>query len=180
MIQEPGPDGDGVACYDDAVRSLVMKAVTTYQTPLLRYAGQILRHQPDSAQDVVQDAFMRLHRKFGAHTRITDIRAWLFRVTHNLAIDHCRRNRRFSPLEQGPTPHVEAEADCGDRKLLVALADQELAELPSEQRQVVSLKIVEGMTFREISEITGEKIPTLHFRLKKGLKKLAQRMEGRR
>jgi RNA polymerase sigma-70 factor (ECF subfamily) len=162
---------------DEVVRQLVRKAITHFQTPLLRYAARFL-NEPDLAQDVVQDAFIRLHRTLHGQKEVKDVRAWLFRVTHNLAIDHCRRNGRFRPLEHAKDEAMSTgpELDCGDHNTVLALANAELAKLPTNYREVIALKVVEGLTFREISGITGDKIPTLHFRLKKGLAELARRL----
>src|SRR5687768_14515507 len=61
--------------------------VTRFERPLLRYARSIVG-RGDAAQDVVQEAFVRLLRKARS---VRDLSAWLGRVTHNLAIDHLRR-----------------------------------------------------------------------------------------
>ncbi|MFT5129814.1 MAG: RNA polymerase sigma-70 factor (ECF subfamily) [Rhodothermales bacterium] len=162
---------------DEVVRQLIRKAIASFQTPLLRYAARFL-NEPDIAQDVVQDAFIRLHQALHGQKDVRDVRAWLFRVTHNLAIDHCRKTRSFSPLEHAQSELLSQgpELDCGDRGMMLALANAELAKLPTNYREVIALKVVEGLTFREISGITGDKIPTLHFRLKKGLAELARRL----
>lgn len=170
MIEQP------VSESDEALRQAIRQAMEYYQTPLLRYAARFV-YDHDIAQDIVQEAFIRLHRNLYAQKRIKDVRAWLFRVTRNLAIDECRQHGRFRPLEQmGHTAATQPDLDCGDRKMILALANAELAKLPTNYREVIALKIVEGMTFRQIAEITGEKIPTLHFRLKKGLQELGRRL----
>lgn len=91
-------------------------AVERYETPLLRYAGQMLRGDHEYAQDIVQEAFLRLHRQMGNDamappdansdaTNATTItndkapgagaggRAWLYKVVHNLVIDALRSSR---------------------------------------------------------------------------------------
>jgi RNA polymerase sigma factor (sigma-70 family) len=171
MIDTPTRDAD------DAIRELARKAISCYQTPLLRYAARFL-NEPDLAQDVVQEAFIRLHQMLHGRKDVKDVRAWLFRVTHNLAIDHCRKSGRFRPLEHAKSESLSSapDLDCGDRNTVLTLANEELAKLPTNYREVIALKIVEGLTFREISAITGDKIPTLHFRLKKGLQELSRRL----
>ncbi|MFT5129867.1 MAG: DNA-directed RNA polymerase specialized sigma24 family protein [Rhodothermales bacterium] len=59
------------------------------------------------------------------------------------------------------------------------MAVLELGELPAEQREVVMLKIVQELTFQEISDLTGEKIPTLHYRLNQGLRALPRRLAAK-
>jgi RNA polymerase sigma-70 factor (ECF subfamily) len=153
-------------------------AVQQFQSPLLRYAEQILRHEPD----IVQEVFIRLHRVLGHEQRINSLKSWLYRLTHNLAVDRYRKSHPRARLnaevvgsEQPVMPEVEARSRGEEAQLAVA----ELGELPAEQREVVMLKIVQELTFQEISDITGEKIPTLHCRLNQGLRALARRLRDK-
>jgi RNA polymerase sigma-70 factor (ECF subfamily) len=152
----------------------------TYQSPLLRYAAQILRRQPDDAQDVVQEAFLRYYHALRAGQTIDTPNQWLHRVTHNLAIDLYRRRAKLSPLaDDRPEPADTAPAadEAAGRQEQRTLALAELQRLPEEQRQVVLLKILRGLTLEEISEITGLKVGTVYYRLNQGLRALADRMK---
>jgi RNA polymerase sigma-70 factor (ECF subfamily) len=171
MIEQPASHAD------EALRQVIRQAIEYYQSPLLRYAARFV-YESDVAQDIVQEAFIRLHRDLYAQKTIKDIRAWLFRVTRNLAIDECRQHGRFRNLESVSTEALATppDLDCGDRKKVLSMANAELAKLPTNYREVIALKIIEGLTFREIAAITGEKIPALHFRLKKGLGELSRRL----
>src|SRR5271156_1419397 len=80
------------------------EATTLYRElrkPLLRYLV-CLGFSADEAQDVVQDAFVSLHRHLAAGGSQENIRSWLFRVAHNRARNHQNRyDRRFSaPLDE--------------------------------------------------------------------------------
>ena len=67
--------------------------VDRYQTSLLRYVVNVSRSGADSAEDVVQETFVRLYKQVQrrGEQSIRDVGPWLFRVAHNLAIDHGRR-----------------------------------------------------------------------------------------
>ena len=177
VADEAAPDGSSMA---DVVRR--------YQTPLLRYVGQILGAGTPEVQDVVQDAFLRLHRQIGRDGAgsIQKPGSWLFRVAHNLARDVGRRRQRQKRLREqvlGDPTVAPASSAAADPVAGLAraesrdLAVSELGRLPEEQRTVLLLKIMQGMTLREISEITGMKIGTVNYRLTQGLRELSRRLK---
>ena len=71
-----------------------------YQTALLRYATRVLNNE-DAAQDVVQEAFIRLHGNMDKIAeRGVQLKGWLFRTTHNAAVDYIRKESRRRNLHQ--------------------------------------------------------------------------------
>ena len=162
--------------------------VARYQTPLLRYVGQLLGPGTPEVQDVVQDAFLRFHRHAGEADAdgIRNERSWLFRVAHNLARDVGRRRQRQKRLREqvtvdptispGSTAAGDHPAAGWARREAQELAVREMNRLPDEQKHVLLLKIMQGMTLREISEVTGMKIGTVNYRLTQGLRELAKRL----
>jgi RNA polymerase sigma-70 factor (ECF subfamily) len=182
MLQQLASAGEFESIPDVSVTTQMCIAVQQYQSPLLRYAEQILRHEPDQAHDVVQDVFVRLHQALHDGQCIGNVKSWLYRLTHNLAIDRYRKTQRRARLngtifaqEEPVRPEIEARS----RGEAAQLAVSELGELPAQQREVVMLKIVQELTFQEIADITGEKIPTLHYRLNQGLRALARRLKAK-
>jgi len=159
--------------------------VREYESPLLRYVARLIGTRYDEAQDVVQDTFMKLHSqvaKQGAAS-IGNMRCWLYRVAHNLAMDYGRSRRRRRDLEDKALsdPAVMAKVsgsrleDARDyeRKESAQVALAAVGKLPDEQRNVVLLKIIQGLTLKEISGITGMKMGTVNYRLTQGLRALA-------
>lgn len=135
--------------------------VTAYETALLRYATR-LTCSADTAQDVVQNAFIKLFRSWDGELETSPrLRAWLYRVTHNEAVDHIRRESRLRRLHEEQaseaeivTPPVSASqvADAAERRALVT---RFIAKLKPREQQVVLLRLEEGLSYREISEVTG-------------------------
>ena len=76
--------------------------VDRYQTSLLRYVVNVSRSGADSAEDVVQETFVRLYKQVQrrGEQSIRDVGPWLFRVAHNLAIDHGRRRTRRRRVDE--------------------------------------------------------------------------------
>lgn len=163
--------------------------VREYESPLLRYVGRLIGTRYDEAQDVVQDVFMKLHGQVTRHglASISNMRCWLYRVAHNLAMDYGRSRRRRRELEDkalgDPTVmervgggHMEDAGDC-ERRDSAQAAMAAVSALPEEQKNVVLLKIIQGLTLREISGITGMKIGTVNYRLTQGLRRLAAHLK---
>jgi RNA polymerase sigma-70 factor (ECF subfamily) len=142
---------------------------------------------PEVAEEVVQETFMRVWR--GAQVFRGDangVRAWLFRIGRNLALDQLRRQ-----AARPRTVTITPEPTDG-RALLDILADETcdvaaqatdhclrehvrraLLTLPAEQRHVLELAYFGGLTHREIAAETSEPLGTIKTRLRLGLQKLA-------
>jgi RNA polymerase sigma factor (sigma-70 family) len=143
----------------------------TEESPLLRYAFGLVG-QRETAEDLVQDAFLKLH----AHWEdVTHPRAWLFRCVRNLALSHIRDHKRETPLEDGRewqsnTPDAgqtlgKLEA-IGTLQLLVA-------ELHEDDRALIALKYREGLKYSQISKRTGISVGNVGYKLHHALKNLA-------
>ena len=157
--------------------------VDRFETPLLRYVGGILGPRMAEVQDVVQESFLRLHREFArvGPERIANIPGWLYHVAHNLAVNAGKRKEVERRAIDGiAAEEVDEQKDALDlllRRTAGAKAMAELQELAPEQRQVVLLKVVHGLTLKEIAEITGTPIGTVDYRLHQGLRELARRLK---
>jgi RNA polymerase sigma-70 factor (ECF subfamily) len=171
--------------HDGGVEGDLVSVVRRFESPLLRYAQQILRQRPDQAQDVVQEVFLKLHKALvRKRPPITNVSSWLYRVTHNQAVDLLRREKRYAAVDDEVLAQQEAPEDASSvaqlpRAEARAMAVAEVQHLPLELRQVLLLKIIEGMTLQQVSEVTGESISTVHYRLGKGLRLLAQRLKAK-
>ena len=131
--------------------------INAHEAALLRYAAGIL-NDTHAAQDVVQNAFIKLFQLWKPGSQPSDsLRGWLYRVTHNEAIDYLRRERRITLLhvrhaEESPLlddPPGEAVSE----KLAAVLAG--VRKLDPPERQVLLLRLQEGLSYRDISRITG-------------------------
>lgn len=128
----------------------------------------------DGAEDVAQEAFLRLWRNPHQLREGAALKAWLMRVAANLAID---RHRRRGPVAGGELPDVADESDDADRALrrgeAAAAIDEAIAALPERQRLALVLSHFEGLGNREIAdtmELTVEAVESLLARARRGLK----------
>jgi len=134
--------------------------VVEHETALLRYATR-LTNNPFAAQDIVQNVFIKLFKGWKKGMQPSkQLKGWLYRVTHNEAVDHIRRESRLSLLHN---KHAEEEANvCPDGRNCPVTVDERkqvtlshLRKLDPREQQVVLLRLEEGLSYREISEITG-------------------------
>ena len=166
----------------------LMAVVARYQSPLLRYVGQMLGRVDHEAEDIVQEAFIRLHSQVAGHGpgSVRHLTTWLFRVTHNLTLDTLRQRQRRSRVAQsGAESGSLAEEQVADeldalgeviRMEAREVALRELAQMDGDLRQVLLLKITQEMTLREVAEVVGVSLSTVNYRLNRGMTELARRL----
>ncbi len=114
-----------------------------HREDLIRYARRLLGGQEESAEDIVQEAFLRLHERQATGAPVRDARPWLFRVTRNLALDERRRTRRGDAARASlevvatgqPGPHEVLQGREEARQALSGLG-----ALPPRERRTVLLE----------------------------------------
>jgi len=126
-----------------------------------------LSRSPADADDIVQDAMLRAFRAFDGF-RGGDARAWLLSIVCNCwaSAGKATRRRGHTPLEDEELTAPEADPEvqaihAGTRRRLDAM----IADLPREFREVLVLREMEDMSYREIAEVTGAPIGTVMSRL---------------
>ena len=133
--------------------------VAEHETALLRYATRLLNN-PVVAQDIVQEAFLKLIKRWRTGLRPTGkLSAWLYRVTHNLAVDYIRRETRLNLLHNNhvaeqPDPPTGLESSRNENESY-QLVIEEIGKLDIAERQVAILRFQDGLSYREVSAITG-------------------------
>lgn len=147
--------------------------------PAYSLALRMLR-DPGWAEEVVQDAFLRLWRNPRAYDPTRgDLRRWLLTVTHHAAVDGLRGRRGSARArDAGPGPlesmyHEEEDpADTAWAKLRAERVRAAISELPPAQREVIELAYFEGWSQSEVAKNTGLPLGTVKSRLRMGMKKL--------
>lgn len=147
--------------------------------PNLRRYARALTGNVSSADDLVQDCLERALTRLSLWRRGTNLRAWLFTIMRHVWINELSR-RAVRPghsasedgLEQQSVPPAQM-----DRLVMRDLAAA-LALLSDDQREVLLLVGLEGMSYAEVAEVTGLPMGTVMSRLKRGRDRLAQLMQG--
>jgi RNA polymerase sigma-70 factor, ECF subfamily len=109
------------------------------------------------AEDLTTQTFVKMLESIGRFRwKSAPFSAWLFRIAHNLAMDHFRARRRWQPEEEIPEP-AGVEEDSAEEQALASIGDASLLELIArlspEQRQVLTLKFVFRFSNGEAAEI---------------------------
>jgi RNA polymerase sigma-70 factor (ECF subfamily) len=109
------------------------------------------------AEDLTTQTFLKMLESIGRFRwQAAPFSAWLFRIAHNLAMDHFRANRRWQPEEDVPEPPGSAEASAED-EAMQSIGRQSMLELIEdlsvEQQQVLTLKMVFNFTNADVATI---------------------------
>jgi RNA polymerase sigma-70 factor (ECF subfamily) len=112
------------------------------------------------AEDLTTQTFVKMLESIGRFRwRSAPFSAWLFRIAHNLAMDHFRASRRWQPEEDVPEPPGSEEASAEDQAMHV-IGRQSMVELidklSPEQQQVLTLKFVFNFPNAEVATILGK------------------------
>ena len=161
---ERAKDGDA-----DALRFLYLR----YADNVYGYVCSIVRDEHE-AEDVTQHIFAKLMTALGRYEpRVVPFSAWILRVAHNAAIDHMRA-RRPMPCEEVRSTDIEVDVSGKER-----FADLQLAldALPAEQRDVIMLRFLVGLSPREIAERLGRSEDAVHGLQHRGRRRLRREMQ---
>ena len=136
--------------------------------PRLRRFARNLARNPHDADDVVQIAVERALTRLDQWRSDARLDSWMFKIVRNAWIDELRsRGRRdevFLAAEAGE--HVGTDSMARETDLLAV--QSAMARLPQEQREAVSLVLVEGLPYREAADVLDVPIGTLTSRLARG------------
>ena len=173
MSQSGADDGGGV---DPQV---VRRAVEQFERPLLAYALRIVG-DVDRARDVVQETFAKLLRQSPADAN-GHLPQWLYTVCRNAALDARRKEKRAMPMlettvaetvkSDQPTPSESAETRDATSHVLKLLS-----RLSDDQQEAIRLKFQHGMSYRQISQITGHSESNVGFLIHSGIKAIRSMM----
>ena len=156
-----------------------------YSTLFFSVAVKIL-HDQKEAEDVLQDVFVQIWEKAGSFDpRLGKPASWAMTFIRNKAIDRIRASQRRSRLvenataEATPLPAAQDTANesvCGREK--AELIRTAVTGLPAEQRQAIEMAFFSGLTQNEISERLREPLGTIKARIRRGMLKLREKLEG--
>jgi RNA polymerase sigma-70 factor (ECF subfamily) len=151
----------------------------TYQARLRGYVAFRVR-EPADVDDLIGDVFRRVVvGPIPADESLWP--AWLFRVTHNVVVDHYRRRRFLDPVAFGfdrpdDAPGLPELAIRGEQLRATDLA---LRRLPGRQRAAIYLRYYEGLEFSEVASVLGMPSATARSLVHRGLKRVAAELHAR-
>lgn len=150
-----------------------------------RYAGRLVNFinrmigDRDRAEDLVQEAFLRVHRHLPRFDRSKQFSTWIYTIASNLAKNEIR-NRRRSPLlltqltegsgedSWSPLQFEDSQTRPDEmyrRRYLAEVIDRGVAQLSQQHREVFVMRELEGRSYEEIARLTGANLGTVKSRL---------------
>jgi len=160
----------------EPLEETVVGLYATMRPSLLGYAYQIVGSTGE-AEDLVQIAFLKLFDQLSRKAQILNVRSWLYRVIHNLAIDHIRRKGIHEVAVAEWLAHrslQETTRTAEDDLIQQQRIAQSLEVLNERERYCLTLR-AEGLSYQEIGEVLGISHKAVSVYLSRGLKKFEVR-----
>jgi RNA polymerase sigma-70 factor, ECF subfamily len=167
MVDADTPDAELIQRVLDGDGGAYRPIVERYQSRLYGMVLGMLR-DPEEARDIVQNAFIKAYQSLSSFRIESSFYTWLYRIAMNLAIDACRKSKRrrttgfdeavASRDEDGgilEMHHVDSPQKALQRKQLQDKIFRALDELSEDQREVILLREVEGLSYKEIADTMG-------------------------
>ena len=141
------------------------------------YALSVLGDRHD-AEDALHDTLVKIFASAKSYRPQGKPFAWIIRIAKNICIDRMRLRKKeaVSSLDdEADTLPVDPIANAEDRLMIQSF----LSALSPEERQIVSLHLISGFTFREIAKALGQPAPTVMTKYRRALIKLRKEYEGK-
>jgi len=194
-ISTPDSSSAGELVRVDREKESAAERTKRFERDALQYMNQLyaaaMRYtkNPEDAQDLVQDTYIKAYNSFHQFEPGTNLKAWLYRVLTTTFINTYRKDQRRpqtsdSELEDWQiaeaSSHTSDQGKSTEDVVLENLPDSDiknaLAEIPEEFRMAVYLADLEGFSYKEIAEIVGVPAGTVMSRLHRGRKQLREKL----
>ena len=147
-----------------------LRKALTLLLPRLRRFGLTLTGSANDADELVQNTCERMLQRSDQLREHARLDAWLYGIMRNLWIDELRHRkvRRHDDLDAAAAVVGEDGQAVADGRITLAAVRQAMQELPMEQRTVLMLVCVDGLSYRQTAEVLGIPIGTVMSRLHRG------------
>ena len=160
------------------IEDFVTDLYTQLRPSLISYVYHLMGSTRD-AEDVVQIAFIQLFDQLKADVEIKNIRAWLYKVAHNLAIGEARRSGRREALFRQWLAGYEPDSSSVEEDLLRREQIEVTLGILNEKEQRCLMLRAEGLTYQEIADVVDTTAKSVSVYLARGLKKFRSRHEDK-
>ncbi|MDG5767713.1 RNA polymerase sigma-70 factor [Balneolales bacterium ANBcel1] len=152
----------------------------TYYTPLCEYAYSYVK-QEEVMEDVVQEVFVRIwENRYRWEPRVA-VRAYLYRSVYHQVINDYRKKRFETPLKEDseanipdriPSPMEQLHGQDASNSI-----QQAISALPERRREILVLRLLHGLSYKEISATLGISVNTVDTQIRRALKTLRARLK---
>ena len=155
--------------------------VNRYKIQLLNYLSRGFKFSRDDGEELVQNTLIKVYENKFTYRPTFQFSTWIYTIARNLAINEKKRKRPLSIEDSADAQRMRShEPDASvliektERKQLLL---QALANLPEAQREVLSLRYLQELSFNEIEKITGKNLNTLKSLAKRGLEQMEDKLK---
>ena len=116
------------------------------------YGGALrMTRNPQDAEDLVQETYLKAYKNFGSFTPGTNFAAWMHRILRNRFISNLRKRRDTTDIDDVPASAFASDAPHEDRLALKELG-KAMTRLPADQREALVMVVVHGMSYEALAE----------------------------
>jgi RNA polymerase sigma-70 factor (ECF subfamily) len=173
----PATGAEAAAATPSEIECELMRLFEQFRDPLLRYALSFGIGMHD-AEEVIQEVFLSLFRHLQSGRSRKNLRGWIFRVAHNLALkqryanqglrDRTESGETIAQAQFDPAPNPEEHlSNAQRRRLLLAVVDA----LPEAEQNCLRLR-AEGLRYREIAAVLGISLGSVSNLLTRSIQRL--------
>jgi len=156
---------------------MIEKIVEKFQNQLIRFAFYRIGSL-EVAQDIVQDVFIRFFEKKQDFKTMENPKSFLYKSIGNQCIDYHRKNKiEFISIDSISESHFINNSNHYELKAEYEQITHLLNCLPEEQSEILKLRIIDELEFKEIAEITGIPVATAKSRFRYGIDKLKNKIQ---
>jgi RNA polymerase sigma-70 factor (ECF subfamily) len=169
----PNQEAEWIQAAQSGDREAFAHLLERYWDRLYRWLYRMTRDR-HSAEDLTQETFLKALGAMQSFRPGTNFRAWIFRIGHNNLVNQMRSERRTKqqlPEDAAIRELGGAETTTENREAL-ELVSKAVADLPSDFRAALMLRVEEGLSFREVAKILGTTEETARWRVFKARQKL--------
>lgn len=157
----------------------LIEILEPYKNKMFRYAFSIVGNRFE-AEDVVQEAVIKVWKRIEKFSDIDNKEAWVITIVRNLAIDKVRAKKKKQTSDINDYFHISDNAPSPDVKLEQMDAVKKVAEIMSTlqetQREIITLRDIEGYTYQEIADIMDIKVDQVKVYLFRARKILREKL----
>lgn len=186
MAKNDLPDAVLIHQYVSGNEEALAQLIERHQSKVFRFIYSKVNDQ-EIADDIFQDTFIKvIHTLKGKNYKEEGkFLPWVMRISHNLVIDYFRKNNRM-PMQRETEEYsifnymVDASPNI-ENDLITSQIESDVQKLinalPEDQREVITLRIYQDLSFKEIAEVTGVSINTALGRMRYALMNLRKNIE---
>lgn len=150
-----------------------------YCPKIYSYIAYHLNGRAEAAEDLTEEVFMKALQNLSSFQfREVPFSSWLYRIAHNHLIDHIRSSKKQQSVALDDAEHLLFEKDRLDSRLDRHTLTTALAKITDDQRQIVLMRVVQGLSILETAKAVGKSEDSVKQLQSRGLKALKRVLES--